>query len=562
MSDWRNIRLGRTIVGEGYADQPYLVKTDDGSWLCSVTLSRHIEGSQDQHVATFRSTDRGLTWEQEVRLEEPNAVENSYSVMLKTPGGRIYVFYVRNSDNVREIPYHDDRTKTYTRVDSLGHYVFRYSDDHGKSWSREHYDIPIRNFQCDRDNVFQGKIRFFWNVGKPFVKENRVYLPLSKVGEMGKGFYQQSEGALLMSDNLLTEKNPARIHWQTLPDGEFGLRTPPGGGPISEEHSYVTLSDGSICASYRSIDGYSVESYSRDGGHTWCTPHYKHFASGNPAKNPRAANFIWKMNDGRYLYWFHNHGGHFIRDSFENGGKRNPYESRNPVWLCGGVEKDTPEGKAIAWLPPRVFLYDVAKASRISYPDFLEDDGKIYFSETQKSTARVHEVPKEYIEGLFTEGNAEVIARCQGGEIRQMPSLPQRKQGSGDCQNSQALHFKIAVSDDTPGVWLDALDENGLGFEVSLTAERRIALRWNEPERRLLIDSQVLPQGIRSAEIVIDNGPCLVYFCCNGVFCDGGEERQFGWQFYDENMQCLDWAKVIRLGKNVAEFEISREIFQ
>ena len=562
MSDWRNIDLGKAIVGKGYADQPYLVKTDDGAWLCAVTLSRHIEGSSDQHVATFRSLDKGCSWEPEVRLEEPDSVENSYSVLLKTPGGRIYIFYVRNSDNVRQIPYHDDRTKYFTRVDSLGHYVFRYSDDHGRSWSRDFHDIPIRNFQCDWNNAFQGKIRFFWNVGRPFVLDGRVYLPLSKVGEMGNGFYQQSEGALLMSNNLLTETYPAKINWQTLPDGDFGLRTPPGGGPISEEHSYVTLTDGSICASYRSIDGYSVECYSRDGGHTWDTPHYKCFASGKPAKNPRAANFIWKMQDGRYLYWFHNHGGHFIREYFEKGGKRNPYEDRNPVWLCGGIEKDSPEGKVISWLEPHVFLYDSNKSSRISYPDFLEDGGKYYFSETQKSMARIHEVPSEYIESLFTDANTVVVTKCNGGETCEMPSLPRRKAGVGDCLDRQALHFKITLSDDAPGIWLDALDDNGLGFEIVFTSERRIALRWNEPERRLLIDSQILPRKISSAEIVIDNGPCIVYFRCNDTFCDGGEERQFGWQFYDENIRSLDWAENIRIGGNVADFEMSQEIFQ
>lgn len=564
MGDWRNIRLGRTIVGKGYADQPYILKTDDGTWLCSVTLSGLIEGSKDQHVATFRSIDKGCTWEKEVRLEQQDTVENSYSVMLKVPGGRIYIFYIRNSDNVRQIPYHDDRTKFFTRVDSLGHYVFRYSDDHGRSWSHDCYDIPVREFKCDRENAFQGRIRFFWNVGKPFVLDGRAYLPLSKVGQMGNGFYQQSEGALVMSDNLLTEKNPAKINWLTLPDGDVGLRTPPGGGSISEEHSYVTLSDGSICASYRSIDGYSVESYSRDGGHTWTTPHYKLLASGNPAKNPRAANFIWKMNDGRYLYWFHNHGGHFIRESFEEHKRPNPFYGRNPVWLCGGVEKDTSEGKVISWLEPRVFLYDAVKSSRISYPDFLEDDGNLYFSETQKSIARVHQVPKEYIEGLFTEVNPVMIAHCSGGTC-EMPPLPRFRPEFGDRgeqEPRQALHFRVELNDDVPDVWFDAMNSSGLGFRVEFTADRRIALQWCEPERRLLIDSQVLPQKVSSAEIIIDNGSDIVYFRCNGIFCDGGEERQFGWQFYDDYMQGLDWAKEIRLGKSVANFEIGQEIFQ
>ena len=506
MSDWRNISWGKAIVNEGYADQPYLVKTDDGAWLCSVTLSGYIEGSSDQHVATFRSLDKGCSWEPEVRLEEPNSVENSYSVMLKTPGGRIYIFYVRNSDNVRQIPYHDDRTKYFTRVDSLGHYVFRYSDDHGKSWSSEYHDIPIRNFQCDWNNAFQGKIRFFWNVGRPFVLEGRVYLPLSKVGEMGNGFYQKSEGALLMSDNLLTEKDPAKINWLTLPDGDVGLRTPPGGGPVSEEHSYVTLTDGSICASYRSIDGYSVECYSRDGGHTWDTPHYKCFASGKPAKNPRAANFIWKMRDGRYLYWFHNHGGHFIREYFEKGGKRSPYSDRNPAWLCGGIEKDTPEGKVISWLEPHVFLYDAIKSSRISYPDFLEDDGRFYFSETQKSMARVHEVPKEYIESLFTDIENEI------------PSFPGARRVDSEKDSNLTIGF-IAQEEfqDKMGEYVNYDEVDGcvtFWFDIGMYAINSEIIGYNngmDPANRRSVILEEIYNGLGLVNDTDDRMDSIVY---------------------------------------------------
>lgn len=52
--------------------------------------------------------------------------------------------------------------------------------------------------------------------------------------------------------NVLSERDPDEISWQTLPNGDFGLRAPPGGGPIAEEQSYVALSDGSFCCVYRS----------------------------------------------------------------------------------------------------------------------------------------------------------------------------------------------------------------------------------------------------------------------------------------------------------------------
>lgn len=90
--------------------------------------------------------------------------------------------------------------------------------------------------------------------------------------------------------------------------------------------------------------------YSRDGGHTWTTPQYKTFADGRRMKHPRAANFVWKCENGKYLYWFHHHGGRFIGEHPQR--PNIAYEDRNPVWLCGGVEADSPEGKVIRWSQP------------------------------------------------------------------------------------------------------------------------------------------------------------------------------------------------------------------
>jgi hypothetical protein len=36
-SDWRNIKHGWEIPTITCSDQPYVVKTDDGAWLCCVT---------------------------------------------------------------------------------------------------------------------------------------------------------------------------------------------------------------------------------------------------------------------------------------------------------------------------------------------------------------------------------------------------------------------------------------------------------------------------------------------------------------------------------------------
>ena len=204
-------------------------------------------------------------------------------------------------------------------------------------------------------------------------------MTLHKVGAMGEGFFAQSEGAILKSTNILSERDPVKIIFETLPDGEIGLRTPAGGGRVAEEHSLSLLSDGTIFCVYRTIDGWPTVAYSSDGGNQWTAPAYMTYQPDGqqPVKNPRAANFAWNCSNGLFLYWFHNHGGRFIGQmgAFQKSG-RSPFDDRNPAWLMAGREVDTPDGKRIEWSQPEILLYDDDPHIRMSYPDLVEENGK------------------------------------------------------------------------------------------------------------------------------------------------------------------------------------------
>jgi hypothetical protein len=594
--DPRHLSHGLEIPTESYSDQPFIVKTDDGAWLCCVTTGPGHEGVQGQHVTTLRSTDHGSTWSAPVSVEPGDKRENSYAVMLKIPsglpsealakGGRIYIFYNHNTDNVREILSHD-RAQKIARVDSLGHFVFKYSDDHGRSWSAERYDLPLRLFQCDRENVYGGKLCFFWNVGKPFVLNGCAYVSLHKVGQMGRGFFQQSEGVLLKSDNLLSEPDPAKIRWETLPDGEIGLRTPPGGGPVSEEHSYSVLSDGSLYCVYRSIDGHPVESYSRDGGHTWTVPRYKCYADGRRMKHPRAANFAWKCANGKYLYWFHNHGGRFICRPAE------PYDDRNPVWLSAGLEVDTPAGLEIAWSEPEIVLYDDDPYVRISYPDLVEEDGRYFLTETQKDTARVHEIPADLLEGMWATLAAAVGRRASdlpsaqddkrllalpanGGILpaaAPLPTLPWFRTRDGnsadfrgkDTREGVALELELVLPDLTPGrLLLDNRSGDGRGFCLRTADGGALELLLNDgqTENRWVSDP-VLEAGRQHHVVVnIDGGPRLISFVIDGRFCDGGDARQFGWGRFSPHLKHINGARELRIAPEVSRLNLYGRILR
>ena len=572
--DWRNIANGLEIPSATYSDQPYIVRTDDGAWLCVMTTGPGREGAQGQRVVTLRSIDHGRSWEAPLPLEPGDARENSYAVLLKVRGGRVFCFYNHNTDNLRaaradDPPYEGGLCH---RVDSLGYFVFKYSDDHGRTWSSERTAIPMREMAIDRENAYGGQVHFFWNVGKPFIHDGAAYVSLHKVGGFGAGFFTRSEGVLLRSENLLTERDPADATWETLPDGDAGLRTPPGGGPIAEEQSYCVLSDGSFYSVYRTVDGHPACSYSRDGGHTWTVPSYQRFADGRPMKHPRAANFVWRCSNGKYLYWFHNHGGRFVREMTDAMG---PYADRNPVWLCGGVETPTPEGPAVVWSQPEIVLYDDDPYVRMSYPDLVEENGRYFLTETQKDKARVHELDARLVEGLWrqfepwtlTSEGIVLSLPVPGSTLPKqvkMPGLPsflerdaQRTDyGTRDLRAGFTIEvWLILDSLARDQVVIDNRTVNGQGMCLQTTSRGTLEIVLNDgrTENRWDCDPEMLTTGkLHHVVVNVDGGPKIMSFVVDGRLCDGGDHRQFGWGRFSPHLRHATGSGALRVGPGLA----------
>jgi len=570
VADWRDIRQGRLIPALTYADQPYVVRTDDGAWLLCLTTGPGREGETGQRVITVRSRDQGRSWSSPVPVEPENSPENSYAVMLKVPSGRVYIFYNHNTDNVREIiadkPAYPDGV--CRRVDSLGYFVFKYSDDHGRTWSARRYIIPLRDFEIDRRNPYGGKLKFFWNVGRPFVWKGAAYVPIHKVGGIGEGFFTSSEGALLTSPNLLTERDPEKIRWETLPEGDIGLRAPAGGGPIAEEQSFAVLSDGSFFCVYRTIDGYPACTYSRDGGRTWEPPQYLRYDDGRQVKHPRAANFIWRCENGKYLYWFHNHGGRWLAEHPQR--RTIAYLDRNPAWLAAAVEADSPRGKILRFSQPEILLYDDDPLIRISYPDLIEEAGRFFVTETQKHIARVHEIDRELLEGLWNQFESRTISRrglllelpaADGTMPKQVlaPQLPdfvQRSSGPdyGTVHSRAGLSLELTVrfrSLSAGQTLLDNRTHEGRGFALLTAAGGRLEILLNDgrTENRWSSDPGMLSLGrLHHVAVIVDGGPRIILFVIDGKLCDGGQARQFGWGRFSPHLRSAAGDRLLRIG--------------
>lgn len=547
--DWRNIENGFEIPSVFYSDQPYVVKADDGSWVCCLTTGEGWEGTPGQYVQVMRSMDKGQSWTDVNRMELKGAPENSYSVLLKTEFGRIYCFYNFNKDNTREIiasdpPFKDCICK---RVDSQGYYCFRYSDDNAKTWSNERGEVPIRKFRWDIENPYGGEIMFFWNVGKPLVYDGDAYLSMHKVGEIGEGFFVKSEGVLIKSDNIMSESDINKLRFETLPEGDIGIRGPKGGGAVSEEHSYVSLSDGTFFTVFRTIDGRPGYSYSRDRGKHWDPSQYMHI------KHPRAANFIWKLDSGDFLYWFHNYGGKWYMD-------------RNPVWCLAGKETDGPDGKILKWSQPEVLLYHNDPFMRISYPDLIQDEGNTYITETEKEIARTHKVDPEFLdkllkwdedgmvieEGLVFTGSAGEYAFPElPSLVKPMPGVPALR--TMDLGTGFTIDLWVESGYKNGSVLFDTTAVDGSGIVMYDTKESSVRIDISDGITMLSwsCDRGVLIDGLNHIAVIIDGGPKTVSFVVNGKFNDGGDLRKFGWGRYSPNLRNANGRGAIKINKFV-----------
>lgn len=536
-SDPRDIRNGLPIPDEGYCDQPYVVVTRDGNWLCVLTTGQGEEGQGGQHVVSTVSTDRGRSWSKLVDIEPASGPDASWGVPLVTPAGRVYVFYDYNGDRVGPQAL---AGKTINRFDMLGWYVYRYSDDNGRSWSRDRYRLPVRLTDCDRGNDWQGKVQIFWGIDKPDVYGGSAFFAFTKLGAY---MLEQGEGWLFRSDNILTERDPARIRWLMLPEGERGIRAPEFGS-VQEEHNIVPLANGDLYCIYRTTIGHPIHTYSRDGGRTWSRPEIATYTPGGRAiKQPRACPRLFRARNGKYLLWFHNHGG---RD----------FLGRNPAWICGGVER---EGY-IHWSEPEILLYDRDPATRMSYPDLIEQDGRYWVTETQKAIARLHEIDPALLEGMWAQGQKHDVTRkglvfsldvpVEKETFISMPRLPDLSTGGGFT-----LDLVLRLDSIEPGqVILETRDSGDRGVALVTGADGAVRIELGDGRHRIVgeCDPGSFTAGTTHClTVIVDGGPKIITFVVDGRLSDGGPTRQSGWVRFPSELGNVNGNGFLRLARRL-----------
>jgi hypothetical protein len=522
-TDWRNARHGDLIYTDGYCDQPYVIVLENGKWLTVFTTNAGHEGTSGQHIVSSTSEDQGKTWSDTVRIEPPRRVSASWAMPYLTDFGRIYVFYVFNGDNILEL------NGNSIREDMLGWYCFKYSDDEGKTWSERHrLDLP--KTEVDYNNDWGGEVQMFWGIGKPIDVDRGMMFGFSKIG---KHLIEVSEGWFFRCDNINSEKDAGKLSWVLLPDSQTGVKNDVL-GPINEEHNIFQMDNGTVYSMHRTVSGYPAESYSCDGGKTWTLPQIPEYENGVKMKNPRACPRIWKTGNGKYLFWYHNHGG---RD----------YMHRNPAWISGGIEKD---GRII-WGQPEILLYEDDINIRMSYPDLIEQDGRYWITETNKEEARVHSIPTEFLSTLWSQFDRDFVTRdgllgeWSENELGPGSKLSISTPGRNHSLEGFTIDLRLKLVDISPGqIIFKAGSENGKSLELRTGEYGSVEIVLTNGE---ITDSWHSDPGLinafreQSVSVTVDNGPRIIQFVVDGIVNNGNDFRQYGWGRYRGSFKGFDF---------------------
>ena len=526
----RKFSNGNRIPVEGYCDQPRIVVTRDGVWVCVLTTGPGVEGAAGQHVVATLSTDKGKTWSPLVDIEPADKERKSaYVLALITPQDRIYAFYNYNGDAIHTKP--DGKP---IRDNMQGWFCYRYSDNKGRSWSKQ-YRLPMRVTATDRNNDWQGKVQMFWAIGTPAVADGKVMFGFTK---LGKYLLENGEGWFYRSDNVLSERDPDKLDWQLLPDGDHGVRAPEFGS-VQEELNVAHLEKEDWFCVYRTTLGHAACAYSRDGGHTWTKADALRYSPGGRiVKQPRACTKIWQARNGRYLLWFHNNGTTTYNNGLNAG-------SRNIAWLSAGRLKDG----FLCWSQPEIVAYVDGGLEGCSYPDFIEDSGRCYICATQKTEARVMDVEPGLLAGLWAQEALREVAtnglvlnlqgeKCAANAKARAPRLAplcgdiQGRKSHDEGAGGLTIDLAVRFADLAPGqVLLNARDAAGRGYALRTSEGGAVRFELSDGWQAAFWDCDaglLQTNTLHHIVVVVDGQAKVICFILEGALNDGGAQRPFG----------------------------------
>jgi hypothetical protein len=106
---------------------------------------------------------------------------------------------------------------------------------------------------------------------------------------------------------------------------------------------------------------------------------------------------------------------------------------------------------------------------------------------------------------------------------------------------------------------LDSRDASGKGILVSTTDTGTLQITLNDGRTQTSWDSDKGTVKVGKPQhvvITVDGGPKIITFVVNGLLCDGGDDRQFGWGRFSPNLRTPTGATTLKIGSALQSLRI------
>ena len=118
-----------------------------------------------------------------------------------------------------------------------------------------------------------------------------------------------------------------------------------------------------------------------------------------------------------------------------------------------------------------------------------------------------------------------------------------------------AVVFVVIVIFFSRQIILDARGEDGKGILLTTTDLGTLQIRLNDgrTESAWDCDQHILKSGVwHHIAVIVDGGPKIITFLVDGVLCDGGEIRQFGWGRFNRDLGDINGAKYVQIAPTLS----------
>ena len=218
-------------------------------------------------MVSMRSEDEGKTWTGFNPIEpysnaSTGQVSAYGSIAARPDGSRIFALWIQNVNNISHLP-NKPLCPSMAAADMLGNFVWKYSDDHGKTWSPRHYTIPVPFNYIETINSFSkakngtGDVQIMWEVDHlKTLKDGTLIFAFTKIGTYAVA--APEEMFVMASRNLLTEEDPDKVVWDMWPHGDHGITAPghPDDPTVVSEEPHVVPSKDRLTILFRTSPGY------------------------------------------------------------------------------------------------------------------------------------------------------------------------------------------------------------------------------------------------------------------------------------------------------------------